>query len=93
MNIVPQENEKRFVARFRLYAPAAQSVSVVGDFNGWKANDTPLGNEGEGFWAADVPLEPGSYIYMFVLNGREWIPDPEGGVLTVYGFRALRRRG
>jgi 1,4-alpha-glucan branching enzyme len=40
---------------FRVWAPHATAVSVVGTFNGWKAGAHPLGHEDNGYWAADVP--------------------------------------
>ncbi|MBA3825720.1 MAG: 1,4-alpha-glucan branching protein, partial [Ktedonobacterales bacterium] len=39
---------------FRLWAPNASSVFVIGDFNAWAAEATPLTAEANGFWAADV---------------------------------------
>lgn len=40
---------------FRVWAPHADKVSVVGDFNDWKPGATPLASEGKGIWYADVP--------------------------------------
>ena len=40
---------------FRVWAPNAQRVFVSGTFNGWSPDATPLVNERNGFWSADVP--------------------------------------
>ena len=40
-------NGKRSVT-FRVWANSAESVSVVGDFNGWNANSNPMTNIGNG---------------------------------------------
>ena len=63
--------------QFMLVAPAASSVSVVGDFNNWDSRATPLVRVGgDGVWTVDVPLPPGRYQYTFIVNGTTWVPDP-----------------
>jgi hypothetical protein len=65
------------VVRFVLAAPGAAHVSVVGDFNGWDAGATPLRPVGAaGVWTVEVPLTAGRHEYAFVIDGREWRPDP-----------------
>ena len=60
---------------FLMPAPGAQSVTVVGNFNGWEA--TPLSDEdGDGIWTASISLPPGRYEYAFVVDGRWWGQDP-----------------
>lgn len=39
---------------FRVWAPNAEVVFVVGDFNEWDSEATPLTNEGNGYWSVDV---------------------------------------
>ena len=39
---------------FRVWAPHAQAVSVLGSFNQWKADSDPMLAEGSGYWYADV---------------------------------------
>lgn len=51
---------------FRLRAPAAQSVTVSGDFG----PDTALTRDGAGVWSATVgPLKPDEYVYYFTADG------------------------
>lgn len=41
---------------FRVWAPHAEKVSVIGAFNDWKADAHPMTRESDdGFWYADVP--------------------------------------
>jgi 1,4-alpha-glucan branching enzyme len=41
---------------FRVWAPNAEAVSVIGSFNSWDAGKHPLTRENaEGYWYADVP--------------------------------------
>jgi 1,4-alpha-glucan branching enzyme len=41
-------------ASFRVWAPNAASVSVVGDFNEWTADAHPLDSVGTGLWQSRV---------------------------------------
>ena len=62
---------------FVIYAPAAQSVALAGDFNDWSTTATPLRPAGaSGAWVVTVPLTPGRYHYAFVVNGTQWLTDP-----------------
>lgn len=56
--------------RFVFVAPGAARVSVVGDFNQWNASAMPMRRLGDGTWIADVAIDPGSYAYAFVVDGR-----------------------
>jgi len=62
--------------RFSLDAPAATTVSIVGDFNGWDPVALPMRRSADGIrWEVDVVLPPGRYSYAFVVDGR-LSPDP-----------------
>lgn len=62
---------------FIVYAPGAQSVALVGDFNGWDTAATPLQRTGAaGAWVVTVPLPPGRYRYAFLIDGTRWLADP-----------------
>lgn len=62
---------------FVLYAPGAQSVALVGDFNSWDTAATPLRRTGaSGAWVVTVPLPPGRYRYAFLIDGTRWLADP-----------------
>ena len=60
---------------FTVLAPEAREVSVVGSFNGWRPNATPLNNTGTGEWAVRLMLRSGQYEYRFAVDGR-WSEDP-----------------
>jgi hypothetical protein len=57
--------------------PSAGSVSLAGDFNSWNMNAEPLTQDEDGVWRVVVDLGPGEYGYKFVVNGSEWVADPE----------------
>jgi hypothetical protein len=64
------------LVRLIVVLPNADTVEVAGDFNGWDPARTPLAPAGEGAWTVMLPLEPGRYEYMFVVNGQQWMADP-----------------
>ncbi len=57
--------------RFRVWAPDAERVSVVGDFNGWDGRLHPMANLGvSGAWELFVPdVGPGA-VYKFEIRNR-----------------------
>ena len=60
---------------FRYQAPDANSVDLMGKFNGWKA--VPMTKGSDGAWTAKVSLSPGTHSYKFLVNGKEWVFDPD----------------
>ena len=55
---------------FAVWAPNAQSVSVVGDFNGWDGRCHPLRQPGaNGFWEIFVPGVGLGALYKFQIHG------------------------
>ena len=65
------------VIQFVFVAPSASSVSLVGDFNGWDAARTQLRPaESGGMWSVSLPLPPGRHRYAFIVDGKQWVPDP-----------------
>lgn len=65
---------------FRLWAPDARRVWVVGDFNGWYPEANELGNEFNGNFSGDVPGAQRWQKYKYVIEGpdgsRFWKADP-----------------
>ncbi|HKW12758.1 MAG TPA: sigma-70 family RNA polymerase sigma factor [Gemmatimonadaceae bacterium] len=62
-------------ARFVLSDANARSVAVVGDFNRWDAEATPLTRLGAGSWVATLRLKPARYEYAFLVDGKRWVTD------------------
>jgi hypothetical protein len=62
--------------RIVYYAPGAESVSVLGDFNGW-TDEIPLKPRGNGgYWLAELNVQPGEYRYILLVDGKERPGDP-----------------
>ncbi len=66
-------------------AADATSLSVVGDFNDWDVNATPMTLEG-GVWSVTLPATPGRHVYAFVVNGTRWVADPRAPRATDADF-------
>jgi cyclomaltodextrinase / maltogenic alpha-amylase / neopullulanase len=78
---------KRSKHRFS-FRPAAPVTRVVaaGSFNGWSQDKTPLTDpDGDGTYEAEIWIDPGSYTYKFVVDGK-WIPDPANPEKIEDGF-------
>ncbi|UOQ52587.1 alpha-amylase family glycosyl hydrolase [Hymenobacter cellulosivorans] len=55
---------------FRVWAPNADAVSVVGPFNDWDSTAHPLAHEADGYWAADIAdLGPGTEYKFWLRSG------------------------
>ena len=61
---------------FVVTAPDVERVTIVGDFNDWDPQATPLARLSGNAWGVMVKLPPGRYRYSFVLDGSRWIADP-----------------
>ncbi len=60
---------------FRYKAPDAKSVELMGEWNGWKS--IPMTKGDDGVWTAKVTLSSGTHAYKFLVNGSDWVFDPD----------------
>lgn len=68
-------------------APSAATVAIVGDFNGWNPESHLMvsGEEGR-VWRLKLRLKPGVYEYGFLVDGKDWLADPNADGFTADGF-------
>lgn len=59
---------------FRYKAPNAKTVDLMCEFNGWKA--VPMTKGDDGVWTVKVDLPSGKHAYKFLVDGTEWVTDP-----------------
>lgn len=81
MGAIPHEGG----TTFRVWAPHAESVSVMGDFNDWSGEANPLAPEEDGFWAVNVPgVRPGDQYKYVLTNGEQRLErlDPHARQVT-----------
>jgi 1,4-alpha-glucan branching enzyme len=73
MGAIPHERG----TAFRVWAPHATAVQVVGDFNDWAENAAPMTAEGDGHSYADIAGAGEGHEYRFRIEG------PEGAVTRI----------
>lgn len=67
------------VVHFRLPASIwADTVHLVGDFNGWSKTATPM-RRGEQYWEVSLTLTAGcTYAYAYLLDVSDWCSEHYG---------------
>lgn len=71
--------------RLTFVAPEAKRVAVAGDFNKWRT-DSHLMTRENGMWTIELPLTPGVYTYMFIVDDGQWVTDPRAESYRDDGF-------
>ena len=66
----------RIPTQFIFENSAAKEISLVGDFNEWKAGDISLTRLPNGLWTATVPLPAGRHVYAYLIDGTLLMADP-----------------
>ena len=61
--------------RIEFIHPTANAVAIAGTFNDWRPEATAMIPIGGGRWRKELALPPGTYEYLFVVDG-QWISDP-----------------
>jgi 1,4-alpha-glucan branching enzyme len=73
--------------RFSVVHPDAQTVAVAGAFNQWSISSHMLiRDETRSVWTIVVPLPPGEHVFMYVINGTQWITPPMADDFVDDGF-------
>ncbi len=73
------KNKKTCTVTFTLLgaaAPGAKRITLVGDFNNWNKDSTPLKRGKEGEWSVTLNLEAGhEYLFRYLIDGERWEND------------------
>lgn len=80
------QQEQTVTVTLKLEAPRANHVAVAGTFNKWKADANMLTRKENGVWTITIPLKPGEYSYMFIVDGKAWVTDPNAETYSDDGF-------
>jgi len=73
--------------RFRVFAPEAERVELLGCFTGWHDNPIRMMKSREGWHEAECELDGGDYEFQYLVDGATWLADyAAGGVkMNVFG--------
>ncbi len=75
--------------QFRVWAPNASAVSVVGEFNAWNPQADPLTREDGGLWAREVEGAKAGQQYQFYLeNGEQKLTKNDPYAREIHGQTA-----
>ncbi len=77
-------------ARFAVWAPNAEAVSVIGDFNGWNAGSHPAAprQDGSGVWEIGVPGVEVGHRYKFAIRTRSGALLEKADPFAIYAEQA-----
>ena len=53
---------------FRVWAPHAEAVNIVGEFNQWQEDSHVLEHEGNGYWYIDIPGAKAGQEYKYLIH-------------------------
>jgi 1,4-alpha-glucan branching enzyme len=67
--MVIEHDRKKKRITFKLEAPYAKEVILLGDFNNWDGRHHIMRRDRDGIWNRAVLLSPGRYEYGFVVDG------------------------
>lgn len=89
--VTSRSGSETVIVHLYLSAPDAVQVAVVGDWNEWN-NDADLlrDRDGDGVWEIRLEVPRGQeYQYQFLIDGRQWIPDPNAAIKVDDGFGGM----
>jgi len=76
--------------RFTIRAHEAKQVFLVGSFNGWSKDASPMKMvDGAAVWVIDLPLQEGEYTFMYLIDGIEWMTPPSADDFVTDDFGHL----
>jgi 1,4-alpha-glucan branching enzyme len=64
---------------FRFFRPGASEVLIAGDFTGWQTDAVQMRPECDGWWSAELQLAPGSYLFRYIADGRDYLDFASDG--------------
>lgn len=75
-SVVDRLRDTLRLVRLMFDDPAARHVAVVGDFNGWRAEATPMRQDpASGRWETRLALADGEHRYAIVVDNTRWVGD------------------
>lgn len=73
---------------FLFFRPAAQSVTLAGDFNDWQTSEHTLSRDDEGWWRIRLTITPGEFRFKYWIDDLWWEAD-----FAAYGVESDKQGG
>jgi 1,4-alpha-glucan branching enzyme len=79
---VPRFSTKKTIKPVNFICPVANArgVMLVGDFNDWHPDATPMKRQPDGSWHAQIHLSHGHHHYQFLVDGKAMLDPRAQGV-------------
>ena len=79
---VPRFSTKKTIKPVNFICPIANArgVMLVGDFNDWHPDATPMKRQPDGSWHAQIHLSHGHHHYQFLVDGKAMLDPRAQGV-------------
>ncbi|MBU8920673.1 MAG: isoamylase early set domain-containing protein [Bacteroidales bacterium] len=74
---------------FIVSIPDAADVTVIGEFNNWAPQATPMIKGSDGRWSVTLLLVKGTYHYKFLIDRKVKITDPSNDTVEPDGFGGM----
>jgi hypothetical protein len=72
---------------FSLTNQEANSVYLIGSFNGWQSEGYAMKRDTQSNrWILEISLPPGNHEYVFLIDDKQTIPDPQAAFYKQDGF-------
>lgn len=75
MSTVVKQESRTTKVQFACPAPDARSACLVGSFNNWDPQASPMTRQETGEWFTILELAPGTYEYKFIVD-ESWCCHP-----------------
>lgn len=70
-----RKTTKRRKVDFKIWAPRAKTVCLMGSFNQWNDKTHAMKKDTDGIWRKSIMAVPGRYEYRYLVDGK-WENDP-----------------
>lgn len=67
---------------FSVHLSDADSVNLLGDFNGWNEEQHPLKKDKSGNWSITIKLATGAHEFLYRINKKAWMVDDKAARKT-----------
>ena len=75
-SVVDRLRDTLRLVRLMFDDPTARQVAVIGDFNGWRSETTPMRrDDATGRWGVTLALHDGAHRYAIVVDNTRWAGD------------------